>query len=110
MCSNAVDFTENRDSVQFQYQEIHELFGDSFQFTECLKNLTQKFDYDKNLLAEYDKVVKKEKANNIWSRSSYIKIQLKRIILKISLHPEDSNVVGFLWLKNEEDIDFDNFD
>lgn len=55
MCNNAVDFTENRDSVQFQQQEIHELFGDSFQFKECLKNLTQKFDYDKNLLAEYVK-------------------------------------------------------
>ena len=64
---NEVDFTGNRYQVKLPYKENHEILGDNFM----LKILTHKFEYDKNLLAEYDNVFKEQNVDNLIEKAQF---------------------------------------
>ena len=60
-----VDLIENRYQVKLPYKKNHETLEDNFKlWKQRLKNLTCKFEYDKNLLAAYN-VFKEQKTDNV---------------------------------------------
>ena len=62
--NNNVDITENRYQVQFPYEGNHEILENEFKYTEHLKNLARKFQYDKNLFSFFSQRFRKYKIKN----------------------------------------------
>ena len=64
--NNEVDFTESRYQIKLPYKENLQILGDNFELCKKhLKDLTRKFEYNKNLLAEYCHVFKEQKTDYI---------------------------------------------